>query len=860
MSGRRADALPPPSITVDAHREPSEESLAAVRAALVDHRLEVGAGRWVAFGSLLLFGAGFAAAAGIVAGIAEVRLGVGPRGRRVVMCAVFAAQALVLGLLGDSRGESPAKAGPLRWIGWLGAAFTGAVRLAFRVAPAPRYGVVREAALLLDLASDPVQLARRVGAGGRASGQALALLERLGLLRHRSLRRAVNDEPRSAAAMGLRAPAPRPTPARPRPDEPAALREVGGIREAWVWECGSTVTELHVAAFAATAIVRHGQGITCLGPDGAALWSRSVEPGTSCVHVAPDGALVGFLSVSGVLTTLAGSTGERLAQIDVGTATSAVTLAVGGARIWVADRFGEVRQLDAQGQQMRRANVEHPVDFLAAASEIDVAIAASRRGHLSAIDESGGRVRRTFIRSDVARAWIEEDGERALILSPVDGVLAWDLGGGSLETYAIDRALRDAAADAAGDRLVAATFDDRLVLLDSGARVLWQCDAPPGTSQVRMSADARRIWCLAGNGAIHQLAVLDRGATEHRALDLTGTAAPPSGAEALTPIPEPAPGGFRHVRLASAARAIVLLHPEGRIAVGSAHGTEWRVTAALGGGVGECVATADGTALGVIVDRGVAWVRCADGEARVTPCFATHLAALPGVPELVAATPQGELVLVSEANQRRLPGDVTGLAQLAAAARGDAWRLWWVRRDGAVTRVAPDGSSHRLDESEGPVAPVRLVALGECVLLIDATGAFRWLAIDGDELGRGTIAVPVVSAERAGPNAVAVADRLGNLHLLTREGGVAGVLARPQGVLRAGCDTEGIPWLLRAHRQLLICQGWDGSLRAQFRVSGTPLDLAADESGGFALLTTGGLFVHGIEPTPSNERAHFLEL
>ncbi len=845
---------------MEPRREPSEESFAAVRAALVDHRLEVGAGRWVAFGSLLLFGAAFAAAAGIVAGIAELRLGIGPRGRRVLMCAVFLAQALVLRLVGGGGCTRPAKAGPLRWIVWLARAFTTSVRLAFRRAPAPRYGVVREAALLLDLASEPVELARRVGAGGTASAQALALLERLGLLRHRSLRRAVNDEPQAAAATGFRTNAPRRPPARPRPSEPTALGEVGGIREAWVWECGSTVTELHVAVFAATVVVRHGQGITCLGPDGDVLWTRAVEPGTSGVHVAPDGAVVALLSASGVLTTLAGASGERLAHIDVGPATSAVTVAVGGARIWVADRFGAVRAIDAQGQVLRSANVEHPVDFLAAASETEVTIAASRRGHLSAIDESAERVRRTFIRSDVARAWIEEDGERALVLSPVDGVLAWDLDGGSLETYAVDRALRDAAADAAGDRLVAATFDDRLVLLDSGARVLWQCDAPMGTTQVRMSADARRIWCLAGNGSIHQLAVLDRGATERRALDLAAAPAMPPVAEAPTPIPEPAPGGFRHVRIASAARAIVLLHPEGRVAVSGARGTDWRVTPALGGGVGECVTTADGSALGVIVDRGIGWVRCANGEARVVPCFATHLAALPGGAELLAATPQGELVIVSEANQRRLPVDVTGLAQLAVAARGESWRLWWVRRDGAVTRVAPDASSHRHGESEGLVAPVRLVALGERVLLIDAAGAFSWLEADGDPLGHGTVAVPVVSAERAGPSAVAVADRLGNVHLLTLDGGVAGILARPQGLLRAGCDAGGVPWLLRAHRQLLICQGWDGSLRGQFRVIGTPVDLAADESGGFALLTSAGLFVHGIESSPSNERAHFLEL
>ncbi|MFN7950275.1 MAG: hypothetical protein U0610_00970 [bacterium] len=845
---------------MEPRREPSEESLAAVRAALADHRREVAAGRWVAFGSLLLFGAGFAALAGIAAGLAETRLGVGPRGRRVAMVCVFAAQAVLLALVGGARGEGAATAPPLGWFVLLGRAFTSAWRLAFRVAPSPRYGIAREAALLLDLASDPVELARRVGAGGKVSAQALALLESLGLLRHRSLRRAASDEPRAANAQQDGANAADHALVRPRPFERQRAVEVGGIREAWVWASGEAATELHVAAFAGSVVARHGHGITCLGPDGGERWARATDPGTSCVHVAPDGALVALLADSGVLTLLAGATGERLAQVDVGAATSAVTVTVGGARIWIADRFGQVTVLDGRGRELRRVSVEHPVDFLAVASETEVAVAASRRGHLSSIDEAGERVRRSFVRSDVARAWIEEDGERALIVAPAEGVLAWDLSGGSLETYALDRALRDAAADAPGDRLAAVTFDDRLVLLDAAARVLWQCNAPPGTSQVRMSADARQLWCLAGTGAIHQLEVLDRGATERRVVDLDAAVATTPPLESPTPVPEPAPGGFRQVRIVPKARALVLLHPEGRVAVGAAQGTQWRVTQAFGSGVGDCVSTGEGSALAMIVDRGVVRVSLADGAARVAPCLASRLAAVPNGPELLAATTQGELWLVDEVRERRIPVDVTGLAHLAVVAHGGSWQTWWTRRDGAVQRVALDGSAHSIGELDDLVAPVRLVALDEQVLLVDAGGAFRWLDPLGDELGRGTIAVPVVSAERAGPGAVAVADRLGNVHLVSAGAGVAGVLARPQGLLRVGCDAEGTPWLLRAHRQLLICQGWDGSLRAQHRFSGTPIDLAGDERGGWALLTAAGLFAHGLEPTASNERAHFLEL
>ncbi len=120
--------------------------------------------------------------------------------------------------------------------------------------------------------------------------------------------------------------------------------------------------------------------------------------------------------------------------------------------------------------------------------------------------------------------------------------------------------------------------------------------------------------------------------------------------------------------------------------------------------------------------------------------------------------------------------------------------------------------------------------------------------------------VPVVSVDAAGRRALALTDRFGNLHLVSPTHGREQGVPRPDGLARAGADPEGEPWLVRVHRQVLTCQKWDGTIRARFQVQGTPLDLATTSDGGFVLLTTAGMFSHGLPAASASEPARFLEL
>lgn len=830
-----------------------------IRAALADRDREISAGRWLALGTLLLFGAGFAAVAGIVAALTEQRLGLGPSARRVVVVVTFGAMCALVGAVGWSPPPAQGRVTVGWWLVYPARTFASALRLAAKRRLRPGATMIRDAAALLDEADDPSALARRIAAGGAPALRALALLESLDLLRARALRRlSTSNRPAPALATASEV---RAAPSAP----PALAREVHGLRERWAWPGAAGAVELHAAALAGWVLALDERNLARLGDGGLPVWSRPAGRNVSGVHVACDGARVAVLDERGVVTLLAGDTGERLGQLEASEAATSVAVSAGGARVWIGDRFGALKILDARGRVLREIQVGHPIDFLAMASEVEVGVVASRRGHVTSVDPGRDGVQRTFLRSDLQRVWVEEDGGRALLVVPADGVLAWDFGMGSMETYALDRAVRDAASDAPGDRIVALTFDDRLVVLDGAARVLWQCDAPPGSLRVRMSGDGERVWCADSTGAVRELEVLDRVDAGRPVLDLSAAAplaavAEPSEVEVSA---EPEPGGFRRVRIDPAGGSLLLIHPDGRVAIRPASRNAWIVTepGSSGGVTGDVVVADDGSTVGLALDQGVRRVRVADGRTRTVAIPAPRLATVPGGGDLLVATPHGELWLLSDERQERMAVDLDGMSHFVAVSSGDGWSVWWSRSDGAVSRLDHGGAGAVTVASGGELTPpVRLVSTRARVLVVDAAGQIRWSTGDGRETTRASLATPIVNIERVGDGFAALTDVFGNLHLAVADGGVTGTLGRQDGVLRAGLDPQGDPWLLRVHRQLLICQSWDGTIRARARVAGTPLDLASGPSGAWALLTTSGLFAHGLVQPRSSERARFLEL
>ncbi len=836
----------------------STASLTRIRSALADRDREISAGRWLALGTLLLFGAGFAAVAGIVAAITEQRLGLGPSARRLVVVVTFSALCALVGAVGWRAPPARGRVTVWWWLVYPARTFASTLRLAAKRRLRPGATMIRDAAALLDDADDPSALAARIGAGGAPALRALALLESLELLRARSQRRLRTSNrasPDAAITSEVRT---------VPPASPALAREVHGLRERWAWPGAAGVVELHAAALAGWVLARDERNLTRLGDGGSPVWSRPAGRNVSSVHVACDGARVAVLDERGAVTLLAGETGERLGQLEASDAATSVAVAAGGARVWIGDRFGVLRILDARGRVLRDIRVGHPIDFLAMASEVEVGVVASRRGHVTSVDPGRDGVHRTFLRSDLQRVWVEEDGERALLVVPADGVLAWDFGMGSMETYALDRAVRDAASDAPGDRIVALTFDDRIVVLDGSARVLWQCDAPPGSLRIRMSGDGDRVWCADSAGAVRELEVLDRADAERPVLDLS-TSAPPAAAVEPSEVEvaaEPEPGGFRRVRIDPAGGALLLIHPDGRVAIRPASRNAWIVTEPGAGGVtGDVVVTDDGSTVGLALDQGVRRVRVADGQTRNVAIPAPRLARVPGGGDLLVATPHGELWLLSDEREERMAVGLDGLSHFVAVSTGHGWSVWWSSSDGAVSRLDHRGAGVVTVASPMELTPpVRLVATRARVLMVDAAGQVRWSTGDGRETMRASLAMPIVNVERVGDGFAALTDVFGNVHLAVADGGVTGTLARQDGVLRAGLDPQGDPWLLRVHRQLLICQTWDGTIRARARVAGTPLDLASGPSGAWALLTTSGLFAHGLVQPRSSERARFLEL
>lgn len=836
---------------------------ARIRSALEERAHEVSAGRWLAFGTLLLFGAGFAAIAGIVGASLDVTSSLGPTGHRLATLATFALLCAALAAVGWRLGSAE-RGSPAAWVAHPARVFLRAVHLAIEGSPKPSPATLREAATILDAADEPALVARRIAAGGDTAMRALELLESLGLLRARSLRRTLRSKASPAAA----APAPdlsvaagsHAAPVRPL----TRVREVHGLRERWRSSCGAGTMDLHAAALAGWVLARDESQLTSIAADGSHRWSRPLAKNVTGIHVSCDGARVACLGERGVVTLLAGESGERLAQLAAGDAATAVAVTAGGARVWIGDRFGLLRIFDARARLVREIRVGHPIDFLAVASEVELGVVASRRGHLSSVDPARGETRRTFIRSDLRRVWIEEDGERALLVAPAEGVLAWDFGMGSMDTYAIDRAVRDAASDAPGDRLVALTFDARLVLLDGGARVLWQCDAPPGTESIRMSGDGARVWCADGAGSVRQLEVIDRSDAERPVLDFGASQPPPSHADPDEPrvVPEPDPGGFRRLLIDPRGTRIVLIHPDGRVAVQRDAGSAWLVTAPGGAGTGDAVFTGDGSAVGLVLDRGVRRIETRDGRVRDLAMPSPRIAAVASGGEIVAATPNGELWSIAADHEVRITSGLEGLTNLATSpGDGHPWVLWWSRGDGGVSRLDPrTAGSAEIVPARELAPPVRLVATRDRVLVVDATGHLRWLTADGRETARAALALPIVHLELAGDRAAALTDFLGNVHLVTPDGGTVAMLPRPDGILRAGVDTRGEPWLLRVHRQLLLCQSWDGSIRARARIPGTPLDLADGPAGAWGVLTTAGLFSSVAAAAPSSDRARFLEL
>jgi hypothetical protein len=848
---------------------PETTSLSRIRFALVERDREISAGRWLAFGTLLLFGSGFGAVAGIVAALLDQRLGLAATGHRLVIVTTFAALCAAVALLGRTSPSYGGSATPGSWVRYPAQAFVKALRLAARTRLRPSATTLREAAALLDAAGDPSALARRIADAGAPAMTALDLLGSLGLVRHRSLRRAFSSTAAPSRPTGI--------PSRTAPEvDPAGgaavvpprtlarQREVHGLRETWRWTCGAGSIELHAAALADWVLVQDEAQLTSLAADGSQRWSRPVGRSVTCVHVACDGARVAVLSERGVVTILDGANGERLTQFTASEAATSVAVAAGGARVWLGDRFGSLQILDGHGRRLQEIRVGHPIDFVAMASEVEVGVVASRRGHLSSVDPGRGETRRTFIRSDLHRVWVEEDGERALLAVPADGVLAWDFAVGSLDTYALDRAIRDAASDAPGDRLAALTYDDRLVVLDGSARVLWQCDVPAGSRRVRMSGDGDHLWCVDSAGTVRQLDVLDRSEARLPMLDLGASRSPTPDADPTEAdlVNEPEPGGFRRLLIDPLGSATVLIHPDGRVAIQREPRNTWLVTAPGGSGTGDAVIADDGSAVGVVLDRGVRRIRLSDGATRDIALPTPRLARVPCTGDLLAATPHGQLWLLSGGGDEQIATGLGDLADLATSSVDEGnWCLWWSRRDGTVTRFDPRtrASTTVVPAAEAP-PPVRLVATGDGVLMVDGAGGLRWLAADACETARASLAVPIVHVERAGNQAVALTDFLGNVHLALADGRMTGTLGRADGILRAGVDPHGDPWLLRVHRQVLLCQSWDGSIRARIRVAGTPLDLASGPAGAWALLTTAGLFSRGLVLAASSERARFLEL
>lgn len=812
----------------------------------------------------MIFGAGFAAVAGIAAALLGQRLGAGATAYGIAIVATFVALCVVLAALG--RRSSPRAGHDAAWsrFGHPGRTVARALRLTARARLKPSAATLREAAALLDAADDPPSLARRIGAGGASTVQALELLESLGLLRSRLLRRARPARP-TGAALGTRPDLDLADGVASRPPRALARsREVRGLRESWRWTGAAGAVELHAAALADCVLIRDDNQFVRLAPDGSLCWSRPAGRTVACVHFACDGARVAALGERGVVTLLSGENGDRLAQLTTSDAATTVAVAAGGARVWIGDRFGRLAIFDGRARLLREIRVGHPIDFVALASEADVGVVASRRGHVSSVDPVRGETHRTFLRADLHRLWVEEDGERALLVVPADGVLAWNVALGSMETYALDRAIRDAASDAAGDRLAALTFDDRLVVLDGAARVLWQCDAPVGSNRIRMSGDGDRVWCADSAGTVRQLEILDQADADRPVLDLSARLHPPADVDASQAeiTTEPEPGGFRRLLIDRRGTVLVLIHPDGRAAIQRESSNPWLVTAPGGTGTGDAVIADDGSAVALALDRGVRRIRTSDGSTRDFAIPSPRLGRVPNGGDIVATTPHGEVWLVSDEREDRIAADLAGLADFSTSSSGEgSWIFWWSGLDGTVSRLDPRTAERVQVASQAELTPpVRLVAMQDRVLIVDASGQLRWFTADGRETARASLSVPIVHAERAGDGAAALTDLLGDVHLAVVDRGVAGTLARPDGILRAGIDPQGEPWLLRVHRRLLLCQSWDGSIHARTRVAGTPLDLASGPAGAWAVLTTAGLFSRGLARSRSSDRARFLEL